>query len=312
MSYLYCMSKQKDVKEYESRHNIKFPNTPIKVIERKGRIIYFDTEFGICKRPIGSFGRYNFRINSALNKTNFLKNQFIKSHGYKYDYTKVIYNGGTSKVKIICKKHGEFEQNTASHIFGRGCPKCGFEVSSTKRLSNTEIFIDRSKKIHNNKYNYNKVNYVNNSTNVIITCNVHGDFKQLPNSHLLGRGCHKCGFDTIRNIHLDNPIGWTLHKWKETAKVSKHFDSFKTYIIECWNKKERFYKIGRTFTTIDNRFKSEHFMPYSFKIVKIYTDTADVTYNLETKLKKMNKNNKYKPMIKFGGMTECFSKIKII
>ncbi len=28
-----------------------------------------------------------------------------------------------------------------------------------------------------------------------ITCRVHGDFRQIPNSHLRGRGCPKCGID---------------------------------------------------------------------------------------------------------------------
>ena len=32
-------------------------------------------------------------------------------------------------------------------------------------------------------------------------------------------------------------------------------------------------------------------------------------YNLENKLKKMNKDKKYKPLIKFNGYQECFSNI---
>lgn len=37
-------------------------------------------------------------------------------------------------------------------------------------------FINRSKEIHNNFYNYDKVDYINARTKVIITCPEHGDF----------------------------------------------------------------------------------------------------------------------------------------
>ena len=55
-----------------------------------------------------------------------------------------------------------------------------------------EEFIQRASTIHNNKYLYDKVNYVNTSTKVTITCPIHGDFKQTPNNHLQGQGCQKC------------------------------------------------------------------------------------------------------------------------
>jgi hypothetical protein len=46
--------------------------------------------------------------------------------------------------------------------------------------------------MHNNYYNYSKVNYINSFTKVLITCPIHGDFEQTPSSHLSGRGCPKC------------------------------------------------------------------------------------------------------------------------
>jgi hypothetical protein len=61
----------------------------------------------------------------------------------------------------------------------------------SKKLT-TEEFIKRAKKVHGNKYNYSKVEYVNSSTKVKIICKKHGECKQLPHSHLSGRGCKKC------------------------------------------------------------------------------------------------------------------------
>ena len=56
-------------------------------------------------------------------------------------------------------------------------------------------FIEKSKILHNNKYDYSKVNYVNRNTKVIIICPIHGEFEQAPREHLKGRGCCKCGHE---------------------------------------------------------------------------------------------------------------------
>lgn len=59
-------------------------------------------------------------------------------------------------------------------------------------MLNTDIFIARSKLIHKDKYNYDKVEYFKNHIKVIITCPMHGDFMQLPHNHMNGKGCKKC------------------------------------------------------------------------------------------------------------------------
>ena len=69
--------------------------------------------------------------------------------------------------------------------------------SGIKRTN--KIFIDLSNKIHDNEYAYNKVEYINNLTEVIITCSTHGDFFQLPKCHLRGHGCNKCALVNAAN-----------------------------------------------------------------------------------------------------------------
>lgn len=59
----------------------------------------------------------------------------------------------------------------------------------------TDTFIELSSKKHNNVYLYDKVNYVNNTTKVCITCIKHGDFWMTPANHLFGQGCPKCGIE---------------------------------------------------------------------------------------------------------------------
>lgn len=111
-------------------------------------------------------------------------------HGDKYDYSNVEYINAKEKVRIICPEHGEFLQNPNNHLQGQGCPKCGHNGSWRK--GNTDLFIDKSKKIHTNKYDYSKTTYVNNRLKVCIICPEHGEFWQVPAYHLSGNGCPKC------------------------------------------------------------------------------------------------------------------------
>ena len=108
-------------------------------------------------------------------------------HGEKFNYNNSEYKGALTKIEIICLNHGSFFQTPNAHLQGQGCPKC----SKTKPLTQ-EDFIDNCKMIHNNKYNYDKVNYINNYNKITITCLIHGDFEQKASDHKRGFGCKKC------------------------------------------------------------------------------------------------------------------------
>ena len=64
----------------------------------------------------------------------------------------------------------------------------------------TEYFIERAKKIHNDKYNYSCVDYKNRDTNVSIICKIHGQFLQRPVVHLRGSGCKICKNELLSNL----------------------------------------------------------------------------------------------------------------
>ena len=120
--------------------------------------------------------------------------EFIKKaravHGDKYDYSRVEYVNNETDVVIICSEHGEFLQKPHYHLSGNGCPECG----GTKK-SSTSVFVERAKSIHGDRYDYSKVNYVNNRTKVCIVCPKHDEFWQKPNSHLRGVGCPLCAVE---------------------------------------------------------------------------------------------------------------------
>lgn len=132
-------------------------------------------------------------INDFIEKANFV-------HKNKYDYSKVKYNNCKEKVCIICSEHGEFWQTPDGHIQGRGCPVCRYINSSKNNTLTKESFIKKAKKIHGDKYDYSKVEYVNNRTKVCIIChekdefgNEHGEFWQDPTGHIDKKaGCPRC------------------------------------------------------------------------------------------------------------------------
>lgn len=113
--------------------------------------------------------------------------KFIKKYGDKYNYDLINYKNMLTKVKIICKTHGIFEQNPNNHLNKKGCPKCSNINKSIK-----DKFKDRSREIHNNKYDYSMVDYLNNKSIIKIICKKHGIFEQNSRIHLRGSGCPKC------------------------------------------------------------------------------------------------------------------------
>lgn len=124
--------------------------------------------------------------------TETFKEQLKKIFGDRYDLSKVEYRGTHKKVTIICKVHGEFERYACELLQGRGCQKCARETARNKIVCSKEKCIEDFEKIHHGLYDYSHVNYVNNSTNVAITCRKHGDFLCTPANHKRGRGCPIC------------------------------------------------------------------------------------------------------------------------
>lgn len=131
---------------------------------------------------------YQIKGKSASYAMTF-KNRAILVHGDKYDYRMSIYVTAKTKVTIFCKKHGLFfSQSPDVHLRGIGCPHCG-----GSNLCDTEGFIKKSKKVHGENYDYDRVIYVNSHSHVEIYCKKCKDyFLKTPTHHLSGQGCPEC------------------------------------------------------------------------------------------------------------------------
>ena len=227
--------------------------------------------------------------------------EFIKKakekHGDKYNYSKVEYIKNNINVTIICNTHGDFEQMPGNHLTGSGCNLCGYVTGSSKQSSNTEQFVEKAKKVHGDKYDYNLVKYTTCKNKVAIICEKHGQFCQMPSLHLSGSGCYFCG----------NESHWKRSDYAKKAKGRVCI----FYIIRCFNENESFYKIGITMNSVKYRHKKNK-MPYMYEIISEVYGEASQIWDLELSEKRKLKEFNYQPKIKFpGAKTECFTQYKI-
>jgi len=112
-----------------------------------------------------------------------------KIHNNKYDYSLVSFRKTVDCVKIICPKHGVFKQRVSNHLHGgSGCKICGI----SNRKMTIDEFIDKSKDVHGDKYDYSLVKYIDAKTKVKVICPKHGVFHTVPFNHINGRMCSIC------------------------------------------------------------------------------------------------------------------------
>ncbi len=214
-------------------------------------------------------------------------------HGDKYDYSKVVYVGAKSKVIITCPTHGDFEQIPTSHLGGSGCPRCSGNVKSS-----TEEFIEKVRVVHNDKYDYSKVEYVSARKKVIITCPTHGDFEQRPKDHLWGQDCPRC---KKPRTSYD----------KMTVEQRQRVKDVYTYHLRFEGNGELFDKIGISGDLPNRICRIQQDSKKAYKLVSGRArryENADIAYEMEYKLlenQQLTKNNKYSPQIPFGGDSEC-------
>jgi hypothetical protein len=136
---------------------------------------------------------------------NITLEDFIKrsneKHNFIYDYSTIssdIELNYKTKVPIICKEHGIFNQNVGDHMNGVNCQACSNKLANEKKQEKfAEEFFRKAREIFGDKYDYSKTEYISSQQYVIITCKIHGDFKMKPYAHITNKSnCPECALLT--------------------------------------------------------------------------------------------------------------------
>lgn len=231
-------------------------------------------------------------IEARANSRRGSSEEFLKRakevHGDKFDYSKSEYKLSTISLTVTCKVHGDFKVTPSNHLAGKDCWKCSCEKKHAAKRSNTSEFLEKLKKVFDNKYDYSKVVYGrNNEEKVEIICKLHGSFFSKPANLLQGKGCPSC---SSQGFVPSNPT-WI-------------------YILES---SSGIIKIGISF---DAKRRHEHICKDSgidFKLVsKFYIEDGRIAYEVEQKVLKILRNKYEQLQNNFSGSTECFYDVSAI
>ena len=194
------------------------------------------------------------------------------------------------------------------------------------KFDTKEIFIEKARRVHGDKYDYSQVDYVHSKVKVKIYCKYCNTyFWQLPSLHLTGRGCNNC-----RYIRLGLNSRKTTEEFIQQAKEvhgdiydyteSKYVNADTKIKIRCKKCNKYFYQtpsahlnnqgcpyckeskgekyISKILTTKNIAFNAQYkFNDCKYKKPLVF-DFYIPNYNLCIEF---NGEQHYKPIKKFGG-----------
>ncbi|WP_273860698.1 DUF723 domain-containing protein [Photobacterium sp. GSS17] len=220
---------------------------------------------------------------------------FIRTHGDRYDYSKVEAGLNKTKVTIICRIHGEFQQSINNHQQGQDCPKCTGTPKKTLKEVLTEF-----RQVHGDKYDYSQIEYVNSQTPMKILCPAHGPFFQSRLNHgKQGKtGCPVCA--------------WEFKGFRSLANLREGQRNYQSgvYLLKMAFKESQWIKVGIAKDVVDRitRIKQE-VLEVGFRI-ELYAYRQLPLYEallLEKQILDSLHSAKITPPIKFSGSKECLS-----
>ena len=198
-----------------------------------------------------------------------------------------IHTGKTRRfLKVKCPVCLTLREATASVVLRTNstwCKTCKSRLSSSIRASKAGLVFEKTaNKIHKNVYDYSTTDYKSSKKKVCIICPIHGEFKQIPNSHLRGHGCPKCS--------------------------SHGFNKAKPAILYYF-KIKNCYKIGVTNRMLESRYNSIDMANISELQVWNF-ENGEEAFNYEQSILKLFKEFKYTkdtPFTDGTSTSECFN-----
>lgn len=260
--------------------------------------IEIEGELGKCSVNAASLFRNTClpTINTAINKTEYFKNEVYQVNSYYREGMFEITGQYTGRKQPIEVKYDNlYFDSPPSALLADYLP-------TIKTASNKDLYcIQNFKKLRLDfkDIDYSKVKYSTSTENLIFKCKIHNlEYSQRIYHHNNGvQGCIKC---------MKYPIMYnedTIVKHKEFLENVPGV----LYIIKLESHKEVFYKVG---ITGKNRIKyrfSELEKNYKVSFEYLQEGVMTELFKLEQFFLKDFKNKQYFPKIKFRGYTECLT-----
>lgn len=259
IGYNKKLTREQIIDKFKSKHGDRYDYKLVNYISSKYKVIIGCKEHGyFTMLPRAHYTELQGCPKCGINRRTILqtmdKSQFITKskliHGNRFNYDNVDYVNNKTKVRILCSKHGEFEQTPDGHLTGKiGCKRCviksskyeseifhkisslGFNVTTCDRTTvkgiELDIYIPEKKLAiefngiywHTEQYGKNR-NYHKNKTD-------------------------KCADKGIRLIHI----------WEDDYIRSPEIEiSFIKHLLHCSEKP----RIGARVTILKNLTNNEH------------------------------------------------------
>ena len=186
-----------------------------------------------------------------------------------YDFSKTKYINKKNKIIVIDEDGFEYLIDPYAFINGR-------DLGIKSLIDINSYLIHRYKKVHVDKYSYEKVKYSGNQKNIIITCKEHGDFSQTPGAHQNGAGCPKCAKNNKVELNdiiekLKSKIGDEIDYNKTILNSSSDIRLFDKYGLEHRVSLSNIMKHGKL--TIENAVNKTDF--FKFKANEVHDNKYD-------------------------------------
>lgn len=159
-------------------------------------------------------------------------------HNNKYDYSKSVYVGTTSKITVTCPLHGDWQVLASQHIRtsghgATGCPMCSGRKAQTPTNANgggtavpVDVWIAQARSVHGDTYDYSNVCYTNSLKRVTIGCPLHGLFSTTPNNHIHKKtGCPICAGKLQGSVQIFVIRAQAVHGQKYNYALVDKFDT---------------------------------------------------------------------------------------
>lgn len=234
----------------------------------------------------------NYLKKSVHDTESFIRKLETKFPGF-YDTKDVSYTNHTGS--IILYHDGKKIITTPLSVLSNKKPVL------QNKVHNTETFIEKARKVHGDKYDYSKVEWVDSKTDIIIICKKHGEFKQNPNRHLSGNGCPYCNNskleDEIQRYLEENSIKYISRCNKKYLSWlgRQHLDFYlpeHKIAIECQGR-QHFEEMGyfdgleanikndfnKRKKCKENKVKILYFFPEKTKLSHLYNEEFKKIYN---------------------------------